>query len=172
MSVDLFGHTDPAPLLVRLDRRCDRERPCCTNVAQIRPGRPPHAAELRCNECNRHRGWLPKAALDFLTATAQRFGAPVEPLVLRDSTIGDHAMAKYDDTNRGALFRDDNKQNETDRDYSGTLNVDGREFWISGWVKTSKKGAKYLSLSVKAKDADTAKSTKPLADDLNDAIGF
>jgi hypothetical protein len=46
MTADLFGHTiDSAPLLVRLDRRCDRARPCCKNLADIRPGRPPHAAE-------------------------------------------------------------------------------------------------------------------------------
>jgi hypothetical protein len=81
-------------------------------------------------------------------------------------------MAKYDDTNRGALFRDDSKQSESDRDYSGTLNVEGTDYWVSGWVRTSKAGKKFLSLSVKPKDADTAKSTKPIADDLNDSIGF
>jgi hypothetical protein len=58
----------------------------------------------------------------------------------------------FDDSNRGALFREQ-KEKETDRDYSGTINVGGVEYWLSGWVKTSKKGAKYLSLSVKPKDA-------------------
>jgi hypothetical protein len=62
-----------------------------------------------------------------------------------------HKMS-FDDTNRGALFREQ-KQQETDRDYSGTLNVGGTEYWLSGRLKISKKGEKYLSLSVKPKDA-------------------
>jgi hypothetical protein len=58
----------------------------------------------------------------------------------------------FDDSNRGALFREQ-KQQETDRDYSGTINIGGTDYWLSGWVKTSKKGEKYLSLAVKPKDA-------------------
>ena len=73
----------------------------------------------------------------------------------------------FDDTNRGALFREQ-KQQETDRDYSGTINIAGVEYWLSGWVKTSKKGAKYLSLSVKPKDAAAVGQSKPQSVD-NDA---
>jgi hypothetical protein len=60
---------------------------------------------------------------------------------------------EYDNTNRGALFRQDEKKSDDDRDYAGTLNVDGTEYWLSGWLKTSKKGTKYMSLSVKPKEA-------------------
>jgi hypothetical protein len=63
-------------------------------------------------------------------------------------------MPQYDDTNRGAIFRNADKQSETDRDYSGTINVGGVEYWLSGWVKTSKAGQKFLSLSVKPKAAE------------------
>jgi hypothetical protein len=66
----------------------------------------------------------------------------------------------FEDTNRGALFREQ-KEKETDRDYSGTINIGGVEYWLSGWVKTSKKGAKYLSLAVKPKDAPAADQNKP-----------
>jgi hypothetical protein len=37
----------------------------------------------------------------------------------------------FDDTNRGVLFRAE-KEKETDRDYSGSINIDGSEFWLSG----------------------------------------
>ncbi|HMF20574.1 MAG TPA: hypothetical protein VKG24_00390 [Pseudolabrys sp.] len=163
-----------APLLVRLDRDMDREAPCCTNIAECRPGRGPHAAELCCAGCGRHRAWLPRQALDFVTTTVSRFGAPAEPITLRNSSIGDHAMAKteYDNTNRGALFRDEEKHKDTDRDYSGTINIEGHEFWLSGWIKTSKKGTRFLSLSVKPKNAPAAKSTKSRAEDMNDDIPF
>jgi hypothetical protein len=61
-------------------------------------------------------------------------------------------MTEFDNRNRGALFKDDRKQNEDDRDYSGSLDVDGVAYWISGWVKTSSKtGKKFLSLKIKPK---------------------
>jgi hypothetical protein len=82
-------------------------------------------------------------------------------------------MAKdFDNTNRGALFKNDEKDGENDRDYSGTLNVEGREFWVSGWVKTSKKGQKFLSLSVKPKHETTTSSAGSRKRDMDDAIPF
>jgi hypothetical protein len=72
----------------------------------------------------------------------------------------------FEDTNRGALFREE-KQKETDRDYAGTINIDGVEYWLSGWVKTSKKGAKYLSISAKPKDVPAADHNS-----MDDEISF
>jgi len=69
----------------------------------------------------------------------------------------------FDNTNRGVLFKETRKEKDGDRDYSGQININGREFWLSGWVKTSAKGAKFLSLSVKAKDG--AGTSKPNVDD-------
>ena len=81
---------------------------------------------------------------------------------------------EYDDTNNGALFRNDAKDpnDDRDRDYNGTLDVEGTEYWISGWVRTSKTGRKFLSLSIKPKQDRPATSEKPLADDLDDKIPF
>jgi hypothetical protein len=70
----------------------------------------------------------------------------------------------FNNTNRGALFKNDDKQDDKDRDYSGTLNIAGTDFWVSGWVKTSKAGKKFLSLSVKPKNAPAA-DKKPVAKD-------
>ena len=53
---------------VRLDRSTDRERPCCENLATLRPGKGPHGAELRCAGCGRHRRWLPEQD-EFIFAT-------------------------------------------------------------------------------------------------------
>jgi hypothetical protein len=63
-------------------------------------------------------------------------------------------MTTFDTTNRGVLFSErDKKTKDEDRDYSGSINIEGNEYWLSGWVKTSKKGTKFLSLSVKSKDS-------------------
>ena len=61
-------------------------------------------------------------------------------------------MSDFDNTNSGALFKNDKEGNESRPDYKGSINVDGVDFWISSWLKTSKKGVKYMSLSVQPKE--------------------
>lgn len=73
-------------------------------------------------------------------------------------------MADFDNTNSGALFKNDDKQTDKHPDYTGSINVDGTEFWLNAWLKTSKKGTKFMSLSVRPKDAKAGKS-KPADDD-------
>jgi uncharacterized protein (DUF736 family) len=62
-------------------------------------------------------------------------------------------MSEYDNTNRGALFKNADKEGDSQPDYKGSINVGGQEYWLSSWLKTSKKGEKYMSLSVKPKEA-------------------
>jgi hypothetical protein len=68
-------------------------------------------------------------------------------------------MAEYDNTNRGQIWKNDKKTTDTQPDFTGSLNVDGIEFWVSAWRR--KEGAApnspALSFSVKMKD-DTKKS--------------
>jgi hypothetical protein len=173
---DLFGNLIAPPLLVRLDRQIDHEKPCCNNVAVVGPGKAQHTAALRCETCGAHRGWLRREALDFLTDLSQRFGAPAEPITLRDSSIGGHTMTekKFDDTNRGVLFKNEKKENERHADYRGEINVAGKPFWLDAWIKTSSKtGKKFMSLSVKPKEQRTA-AAKPKSAfaDMDDGAGF
>ena len=65
-------------------------------------------------------------------------------------------MAEYDNTNTGLLFPEDEekKKDENDRDFNGSLNVNGVEYWVSGYKRKSKKtGKPFLKLTVKAKNA-------------------
>lgn len=58
----------------------------------------------------------------------------------------------YDNTNKGVLKKNPKKGKETHSDYTGNINVDGVEYWLSGWVNEHEKmGGKYFSLSVKKK---------------------
>jgi uncharacterized protein (DUF736 family) len=80
---------------------------------------------------------------------------------------------QYDNSNRGAIFKNDDKQQDNHPDYKGSLNVNGVDLWISAWLKTSEKtGKKFLSLSVKPKDAAPVKQpSKPKSsgfDDMDD----
>ena len=61
-------------------------------------------------------------------------------------------MAEFDSTNRGSLFKNDKKTEEKHPDMSGSINIDGTEYWISGWKKQSKAGTGFISLSVRPKE--------------------
>ena len=50
-------------------------------------------------------------------------------------------MSNYDNTNTGAIFKND-KKTETQPDYKGKINVDGKEKEIALWIKTSIDGSK------------------------------
>lgn len=58
---------------------------------------------------------------------------------------------QYDDTNRGALFKNDRKELDNHPDYKGSINCDGVDYWLSAWIKEGQKG-KFMSLSIKPKD--------------------
>lgn len=80
---------------------------------------------------------------------------------------------EYDNTNRGALFKNERREKETHSDYNGTIDVNGEEFWINAWVKESKSGKKFFSLSVQPKDAKPTTAPAPSADvDFDDDLPF
>jgi hypothetical protein len=84
----------------------------------------------------------------------------------------------FDNTNRGVMFKNDRKTQDNHPDYSGTLNVDGTEFFLNGWIKvsgpTSKNpGAKFLSVSVSKKDKQPEQRPTPTPGlDYDDDIPF
>lgn len=87
-------------------------------------------------------------------------------------------MTGYDNTNKGILSKNDRREKETHPEYTGTLNVEGVDYWVSGWVKERKDGSgKFFSLSVKRKEHRVGPTydgnpAVPLAQTLNDEIPF
>lgn len=82
-------------------------------------------------------------------------------------------MTEYDNTNRGALFKN-RKDNPNWPDYKGSLNVAGTDYWLSAWIKKDKNGNTYMSLNVKPKEdkpvdapAAAPKATVAADDDLD-----
>jgi uncharacterized protein (DUF736 family) len=79
---------------------------------------------------------------------------------------------EYDNSNRGSIFKNDKKEEEKHPDMTGSLNVDGTDYWISAWKKTSKAGTGFLSLSVRPKQETPRQSSQPTRktkkDDLDD----
>lgn len=93
-------------------------------------------------------------------------------------------MSQYDNTNRGVLFKNKEKKQDTHADYQGNINVDGQEFWLNAWVKKDKNGNSFMSLSLKPKQtpaiaphpasakAQQARQTPAPAPDFDDDIPF
>jgi hypothetical protein len=94
---------------------------------------------------------------------------------------------QYDNTNRWVLFKNERKDKDTSPDYTGTLNVDGVEYFLDAWLKDGKNGGKFFSGRIKRKDkqqmrglADDLRSNSPQApargrapaNDIDDSIPF
>ena len=87
-NIDAQANKSPiVGLRVRLDRHVDRLLACHDNIAIVGEGRGPHAAQLRCIQCNRHRGWLSHATFNFLSETVRLFGVPSELFVIHDASL-------------------------------------------------------------------------------------
>lgn len=75
------------------------------------------------------------------------------------------AKQQFDDTNKGVLFKNDRKETDKQPDYKGSININGTEFWLSGWKREMKDGSPMLSLSVTPKDGQQAKPQTRTRDD-------
>jgi hypothetical protein len=83
----------------------------------------------------------------------------------------------YDNTNRGALFKNDRKETDNHPDYSGSVNVEGVEYFFNGWIKTAgpsarNPGSKFMSVSVSKKRDQPAPRAAPSPSFDDDDIPF
>ena len=80
----------------------------------------------------------------------------------------------YDNTNTGALFKAKERATDKHPEYSGTINIEGREYWLAGWIKESPKVGKFFSLAVKPKDAkpDKPQTATQRLEAMKDDIPF
>jgi len=66
-------------------------------------------------------------------------------------------MAYEQKINSGSLFPNSRKEKDTHPDLTGTVDVEGKPYWISAWSKTAKSnGQEWLSISLKPKEAQGA----------------
>lgn len=84
-------------------------------------------------------------------------------------------MSEYDNTNSGTFFVNDRKEKPNHPDYSGKINVEGKEYYLKGWKKTAKSGTNFLSLALNPVDAAGSTSSagpKAASAPTNDDTSF
>jgi len=77
----------------------------------------------------------------------------------------------------GSLFKNDRKEKDTHPDYKGSALIDGREYWMSAWLKNVNVPGKkpFMSFSFEPKDQ---REDQPVMDhrqssrDIDDEIPF
>jgi hypothetical protein len=72
--------------------------------------------------------------------------------------------------NSGYLFKNDRKETGNHPDYRGNIKVDGKEYWISAWIKEGKNG-KFMGLAVSPREPMPAKASNSVAD-MDDSVPF
>lgn len=77
---------------------------------------------------------------------------------------------QYDNNNSGIVFVQTEKKSEKWPDYNGSVTVDGKDYWVSGWKKFTAKG-EGISLALKPREAKPqAAQTQPTKSDYEDDI--
>lgn len=83
---------------------------------------------------------------------------------------------QYDDKNTGVLFKNDRKESDRHPDYRGSFtDSNGVEHWLSCWIKESKTGSKFMSLSATPKEpmqAVAQSAPAPAAMDFDNDVPF
>lgn len=64
-------------------------------------------------------------------------------------------MSQHRD-NSGILGKNTRREKDTHPTHSGQCTIDGKQYWISAWVKDGRDGSRFFSLAFKLKQARQA----------------
>jgi len=73
--------------------------------------------------------------------------------------------------NSGVLFKSDKIENERSPQYKGNITVDGKDYWISAWIKEGKSG-KFMGLAVSPKEEYQPKQAPKKASFADEDLPF
>src|SRR5262249_30191738 len=81
-------------------------------------------------------------------------------------------MAFEQKDNSGIVGVNDKNAEDSHPDRSGSAKIGGVDYWVNGWLKKTKTGEPYLSLSFRRKDAATSSGGGPPKRDDDSTIPF
>lgn len=81
-------------------------------------------------------------------------------------------MSEYDNNNTGALFKNKRREHDKQPEYTGNCEVNNVDYWISAWVRESKSGEKFFSISFTPKEQKSNVVQPAPQEDVNSEIPF
>lgn len=90
-------------------------------------------------------------------------------------------MSDYDNTNKGQVWGNDKKETANHPDFKGSIDIEGKEYWLSGWKRDPNGNPKApaMRLSAQAKDQahnqgmeQAQQAAQPASTDYDDSIPF
>lgn len=79
---------------------------------------------------------------------------------------------QYDNTNTAIAFLNEQKESDKHPDFSGTVNIEGKEYWLNLWKNKSKNGKKFLKGKVEPKDQSKSTKRGTQGPDDQDDVGW
>ena len=77
-------------------------------------------------------------------------------------------MTDFDRTNRGSIWKNEKKEKDGHPDFTGSLDVDGVQYWVSAWKRRDGAAAKAPALTFSIKPKEDKKPKSQMAKDAND----
>jgi hypothetical protein len=71
----------------------------------------------------------------------------------------------------GALFKNSERKTDKHPEYRGDILIDGKEYWLAGWVKEGKNG-KFFSLKATVKEERSGNGIKRNPGPVDEGIPF
>ncbi len=86
-------------------------------------------------------------------------------------------MAFEQRDNSGSLFINERKEKDNQPDRTGRAMIGGKMYWVSGWIKETRDGAKFLSMAFTLDDktkgqGSSAPKPQQSFDDMDSDIPF
>ena len=80
-------------------------------------------------------------------------------------------MAFEQRDNEGSLFINTRKEKDTHANLTGSIRIEGKDYYLNGWVKKDDDG-KFKRISLSAKPKDGANKEHAAANSMDDEIPF
>jgi hypothetical protein len=81
-------------------------------------------------------------------------------------------VSEYDNSNRGAIWPNTKKETDRHPDFTGSLDVDGVEYWVSAWKRSPDANPKAPSLRISVKRKEEQRASAPMDDFEDQEIPF
>ena len=70
---------------------------------------------------------------------------------------------QYDNTNRGAIWANQNRTKDTHPTHTGNINIDGVDYWLNGWARGKDEDPKRPAMRFSVRRKDEAPKREPSA---------